>query len=63
MAASRFATCAATPIEHIKKAAKGGGISRKMSNMPKPKCRKLTDQYIGKIDQHLATKEKEILTV
>ena len=24
---------------------------------------KLTDQYIGKIDAHLASKEKEILTV
>jgi len=24
---------------------------------------KLTDQYIGKIDTHLASKEKEILTV
>jgi ribosome recycling factor len=31
--------------------------------MTEKEIQKLTDQYIGKIDTHLAHKEKEILTV
>jgi ribosome recycling factor len=50
-------------MEHIKKEAKNGGISEEEIETAEAEVQKLTDQYIGKIDAHLATKEKEILTV
>ena len=50
-------------MELIKKEAKNGGISEEEIEVAEGEVQKLTDQYIGKIDAHLATKEKEILTV
>jgi ribosome recycling factor len=50
-------------MEHIKKEAKNGGISEEDVEKAEAEAQKLTDQYIGKIDTHLAAKEKEILTV
>jgi len=50
-------------IEHIKKEAKGGGIGEEQVQQAEKEIQKLTDQYIKKIDEHLAHKEKEILTV
>jgi len=50
-------------MEHIKKEAKNGGISEEDVEHANAEVQKLTDQYIGKIDAHLAAKEKEILTV
>jgi ribosome recycling factor len=50
-------------LEHIKKESKNGGISEEDVEHANAEVQKLTDQYIGKIDTHLATKEKEIMTV
>lgn len=50
-------------LEHIKKEAKNGGISEEDVEHANAEVQKLTDQYTAKIGTHLATKEKEILTV
>jgi len=50
-------------MEHIKKESKSGGISEEEVETAEAEVQKLTDSYIGKIDAHLAAKEKEILTV
>ena len=50
-------------LEHIKKEAKNGGISEEDVEHANTEVQKLTDQYIAKLDGHLAAKEKEILTV
>jgi ribosome recycling factor len=50
-------------LEHIKKEAKNGGISEEDTEHAEAEVQKLTDQYIKKIDDHLAHKEKEIMTV
>jgi len=50
-------------LEHIKKESKGGGVSEEDTQHADKEVQKLTDQYIKKIDEHLAHKEKEILTV
>jgi ribosome recycling factor len=50
-------------IEHLKKESKQGGISEEDLEHAEKEVQKLTDQYIGKIEQHLAHKEKEIMTV
>jgi ribosome recycling factor len=50
-------------MEHIKKDGKAGGVTEDQEEMAEKEVQKLTDQYIGKIDKHLETKEKEILTV
>jgi ribosome recycling factor len=50
-------------MEHIKKESKNGGVSEEDVENANAEVQKLTDQYIGKIDAQLATKEKEILTV
>ena len=50
-------------LEALKKDAKGGGVSEEELETAEKEVQKLTDQYIGKIDQHLAQKEKEIMTV
>ena len=50
-------------MEHIKKESKTGGVSEEDVEKAESEVQKLTDQYIGKIDAHLAAKEKEILTV
>lgn len=50
-------------MEHLKKEAKNGGVSEEDVEHAEKEIQKLTDQYIGKIDLHLAHKEKEIMTV
>ena len=50
-------------MEGIKKESKNGGVSEEDVENTNTEVQKLTDLYIGKIDSHLAAKEKEILTV
>ena len=50
-------------LEAIKKADKAGGVAEDQVEVAEKEVQKLTDQYIAKIDAHLAHKEKEILTV
>jgi ribosome recycling factor len=51
-------------IEHIKKLTKEqGGISEEDEKHAEKEVQKLTDDYIKRIDEHLAHKEKEIMTV
>ncbi len=50
-------------IEALKKEAKNGGVSEEDLEHAEKEVQKLTDQYIAKLDQHLAHKEKEIMTV
>ena len=50
-------------LEHLKKETKGGGIAEDDQKHAEAEVQKLTDQYIGKINAHLAHKEKEIMTV
>ena len=50
-------------LEHLKKEAKSGGITEDQLEHAEKEIQKLTDQYIGKIEAHLAHKEKEIMTV
>ena len=50
-------------LENLKKGAKDGGITEDQVEAAEKEVQKLTDQYIAKIDQHLAHKEKEIMTV
>jgi ribosome recycling factor len=50
-------------MEALKKAAKAGGVTEDEVEAAEKEIQKLTDQYIAKLDQHLAHKEKEIMTV
>jgi ribosome recycling factor len=50
-------------MEALKKAAKEGGVTEDQVEHAEKEMQKLTDQYIGKLDEHLAHKEKEIMTV
>ena len=50
-------------MEHLKKEVKGGIIAEDAEKNAEKEVQKLTDQYIAKIDGHLAAKEKEIMTV
>ena len=50
-------------LEAVKKESKGGGIAEDQVETAEKEAQKLTDQYIAKIEEHLAHKEKEILTV
>ncbi|MBM3875852.1 MAG: ribosome recycling factor [Verrucomicrobia bacterium] len=50
-------------IEALKKLKKDGHISEDDIKGGEEEVQKLTDQYIKKIDDHLAHKEKEIMTV
>jgi ribosome recycling factor len=50
-------------IEELKKQGKAGGVTEDEEKQAEKEIQKLTDQYIGKIDTHLAHKEKEIMTV
>jgi ribosome recycling factor len=50
-------------IEQLKKAGKQGGVSEEDVEHAEKEVQKLHDEYIGKIDKHLAAKEKEIMTV
>jgi len=50
-------------IEHLKKETKAGAITEDELEHAEKEAQKLTDQYIAKIDEHLAHKEKDIMTV
>lgn len=50
-------------MEALKKEEKAGGVTEDQLEAAEKEIQKLTDQYIGKIDEHLRVKEKEILTV
>ena len=50
-------------IEHMKKESKEGKITEDDLAHGEKEAQKLTDQYIARIDEHLAHKEKEIMTV
>lgn len=50
-------------LEGLKKIKSDGGVSEDEVKTAEGEVQKLTDQYIAKLDQHLAHKEKEILTV
>src|SRR5207244_7594588 len=50
-------------IEHLKKETKDALITEHDMKHAEKEVQRLTDQYIAKIDEHLAHKEKEIMTV
>jgi len=50
-------------LELLKKAKTAGGVGEEEIESAEKEIQKLTDQYIGKIDAHVVTKEKEIMTV
>lgn len=50
-------------MEQVKKHAHDSGITEDEVKMAEREIQKLTDGYTAKIDQHLAVKEKEIMTV
>ena len=50
-------------MEQLKKHGHDSGITEDQEKQAEKDLQKLTDQYIVKIDQHLAHKEKEIMTV
>lgn len=50
-------------MEQLKKHAHDSGITEDEAKHAEKELQKLTDDYIAKIDQHLTSKEKEIMTV
>ena len=50
-------------MEQLKKHKHDSGITEDQEKQAEKDLQKLTDDYIAKIDQHLAHKEKEIMTV
>jgi ribosome recycling factor len=50
-------------LEALKKDAKSGGVTEDQVEQAEKEIQKLTDQYVAKLEQHLAHKEKEIMTV
>jgi len=50
-------------MEQLKKHAHDSGITEDQEKQAEKDLQKLTDQYTAKIDEHLAHKEKEIMTV
>jgi len=50
-------------MEQLKKSVKDGETSEEEQEKAEKEIQKLTDQYSTKIDQHVANKEKEIMTV
>ena len=50
-------------LELLKKAKTSGGVGEEEIESAEKEIQKLTDQYIGKIDAHVTSKEKEIMTV
>ena len=49
--------------EGLKKSAKEAGVSEDQIKTAETQVQKLTDEFIKKLDEHLADKEREILTV
>ena len=50
-------------LEALKKESKVGGVTEDQVESAEKEVQKLTDDFIGRIDAHLAHKEKEIMTV
>lgn len=50
-------------MDQLKKHGHDSGITEDEVEHAEKELQKLTDEYIGKIDSHVATKEKEIMTV
>ena len=50
-------------MEALKKESKASGVTEDQVEAAEKEIQKLTDDYIGKLEAHLAHKEKEILTV
>lgn len=50
-------------MEQLKKHVHDSGITEDEEKQAEKELQKLTDQYIVKINEHLARKEKEIMTV
>ncbi len=50
-------------MEQVKKHGHDSGVTEDDAKSAEKELQKLTDQYIAKIDAHLAHKEKEIMTV
>lgn len=50
-------------LENLKKLGKLGGFTEDQIQTAEKQVQKLTDEYIGKVDQHLDSKEKEIMTI
>jgi ribosome recycling factor len=50
-------------MEQVKKHGHDSGITEDATKQAEKELQKLTDEYIGKIDVHVAHKEKEIMTV
>jgi len=50
-------------LEAVKKESKAGGVAEDQVETAEKEIQKLTDEYIAKINAHLAHKEKEIMTV
>ncbi len=45
-------------LEALKKESKNGGVTEDQTEMAEKEIQKLTDQYVGKIESHMAHKEK-----
>ncbi len=50
-------------LENLKKLGKQGGFTEDQIQTAEKQVQKITDDYTGKVDQHLANKEKEIMTI
>ena len=50
-------------MEHLKKEFKAGTVAEDESKSTEKELQKLTDDYTAKIDENLARKEKELMTV
>lgn len=50
-------------MDQLKKSTKEGKVPEDQEKHAEKELQKLTDDYIAKLDQHLAAKEKEIMTV
>jgi ribosome recycling factor len=50
-------------MDQLKKHAHDSGVTEDEEKQAEKDLQKLTDDYIAKIDEHLAHKEKEIMTV
>lgn len=50
-------------MEQLKKHGHDSGVTEDEVKHAEKELQKLTDEYIGKLDQHLVSKEKEIMTV
>ena len=59
----RVRSCRRDSLESLKKAEKDGLISEDDLRRDEKAVQGLTDKFIGVIDQHVASKEKEVMTV